>query len=70
MKQTGTGFMILLLLSLPGLAMAQSSVDSLMRSDGRIYVVIAVLLIILLGLFFYLFRVERRLKKLEDQNKD
>ncbi|HEX7755437.1 MAG TPA: CcmD family protein [Niabella sp.] len=70
MKQAGTGFLILLLLSLPGLAMAQSSVDSLMRSDGRIYVVIAVLLVILLGVFFYLFRIDRRLKKLEDQNKN
>ena len=70
MKQAGTRFLILLLLSLPGLAMAQSSVDSLMRSDGRIYVVIAVLLVILLGVFFYLFRIDRRLKKLEDQNKN
>ena len=70
MKQAGTGFLILLLLSLPGLAMVQSSVDSLMRSDGRIYVVIAVLLVILLGVFFYLFRIDRRLKKLEDQNKN
>ncbi|MGJ7029834.1 CcmD family protein [Niabella hirudinis] len=58
------------LLVLPGLAMAQSSSDSLMRSNGRIYVVIAVLLVILLGLFLYMFRVERRLKKLEKEGRD
>lgn len=63
-------FAFLLLLSLPGLAMAQSGVDSLMRSSGRIYVVIAVLLVILLGIFLYMFRVERKLKKLEKERQN
>ena len=37
------------------------------RSTGKIYVVVAVLVIVLLGLFAYLFSVDRRITKLEDQ---
>jgi len=36
-----------------------------MRSDGRIYVVIAVLLTILAGLVLYLVRLEKKIKTLE-----
>ncbi|WP_300602196.1 CcmD family protein [Niabella sp.] len=66
MKKSITRFFIfMLMLALPGLAMAQPAEESLMRSSGRIYVVIAVLLVILLGIFIYMFRVEKKLKKLE-----
>ena len=37
----------------------------LMRSNGKIYVVVAVLLIILTGLFIYLMNTDRRLTRLE-----
>ena len=36
-----------------------------MRSSGRIYVVIAVMLTILLGLILYLWRLDRKIGKLE-----
>jgi len=36
------------------------------RSEGKIYVVLAVVLIILGGLFYYLLRIDRKLKKLEE----
>ena len=36
-----------------------------MRSDGRIYVVIAVMLTILTGIVLYLFRLDRKLSQLE-----
>jgi hypothetical protein len=36
-----------------------------MRSNGKIYVVVAVLVIILLGLFIYLIRLDRKIGKLE-----
>ena len=36
-----------------------------MRSRGRIYVVIAVMLTILLGLILYLWRLDRKIGKLE-----
>ena len=35
------------------------------RGEGKIYVVIGVILIILAGLFFYIMRAERKIKKLE-----
>lgn len=35
------------------------------RADGKIYVVIAVLVTILLGLFIYVIRLDRKITKLE-----
>ncbi len=40
----------------------------LMRSNGKIYVVAGVLLIIFIGLFFYLISIDRRLKKMEQES--
>lgn len=40
------------------------------RADGKIYVVIAVVLILLLGFFFYLWRVDKKIDKLEDEIKN
>ena len=39
----------------------------MMRSNGRIYVVVAVMLTILAGLILYLVRIDRKLKKLEKE---
>jgi len=36
-----------------------------MRSNGKIFVVVAVLAIIFLGIIFYLIRLEKRIKQLE-----
>lgn len=41
-----------------------------MRSSGKIYVVIAVILTIFAGIIFYLIRLERKLNKLEKQNQN
>ena len=38
-----------------------------MRSNGKIYVVVAVCLIILIGLFLYVMNVDRKLRKLEKE---
>lgn len=40
-----------------------------MRQDGKIYVVVAVVLVILIGFFFYLFRIEKKLNDLENRLK-
>lgn len=40
-----------------------------MRSNGKIYVVVAVCLTILLGLFVYVFLIDRKITRLEN-NKD
>jgi len=36
-----------------------------MRSSGKIYVVVAVVVIIMLGIFIYLVNLDRKIKKLE-----
>lgn len=41
-----------------------------MRSNGKIYVVVGVILIVLAGLFIYLFSIERKVKKLEQKIED
>jgi CcmD family protein len=46
---------------------AQSEVEmaDLMRADGKIYVVVVVLLIIFIGLIVYLINLDRKVSKLE-----
>jgi len=39
-----------------------------MRSSGKIYVVIGVICIVFIGLAIYLFTIDRRLKKIEKHN--
>jgi hypothetical protein len=51
-----------LLVSLP--ALAQDKKD-LMRDNGRIYVVVAVMVTILVGLLIYLARLDRKMSRLE-----
>lgn len=40
-----------------------------MRSNGKIYVVVAVLAIILIGLFIFLINIDRKINRLEKQHK-
>ena len=50
-------------------AQGQVEMADTMRSNGKIYVVVAVCLTILLGLFLYVFAIDRKLSKLEkDRN--
>ena len=39
-----------------------------MRSNGKIYVVVAVVLIILIGLLLYLVRIDRKISRLEKES--
>jgi hypothetical protein len=39
-----------------------------LRSSGKIYVVVAVLLIILIGLIIFLIRIDRKVSRLEKKN--
>ena len=39
-----------------------------MRSSGKIYVVVAVSLTILIGIFFYLIRIDKKLTRLEKES--
>ena len=48
-------------------AQAQVEMADNFRGEGKIYVVIAVILIILAGFFFLLFKLDRRAKRLEKE---
>lgn len=50
---------------------AQDTVEmaDIMRSNGKIYVVVTVCLVILIGLFIYIARVDRKVSKLEKEIK-
>lgn len=37
------------------------------RGEGKIYVVVGVMLVLLIGLFAYLWRIDRNVKKLEEK---
>jgi hypothetical protein len=45
----------------------QTEMADLMRSNGKIYVVLAVLLTILAGLIIYLIRLDKKMVKLEKE---
>lgn len=49
-------------------AQNNSSSEELMRSNGKIYVVVAVCLTILTGLFIYVFLIDRKISKIEKEN--
>lgn len=38
------------------------------RAEGKIYIVVAVILVILIGLFVYLIRLDKKLTKLENSH--
>jgi hypothetical protein len=46
----------------------KSAIGNTMRSNGRIYVVVAVMLTILAGLILYMVRLDRKITKLEKEN--
>lgn len=39
-----------------------------MRSNGKIYVVVACVVVIVLGIYIYLINLDRKIKKLEDKS--
>lgn len=47
---------------------ADTSSADLMRSNGKIYVVVAVVVTILLGLFFYVYNLDRKISRLEKKS--
>ena len=51
-------------------AQSQPEMADTMRSNGKIYVVVGVILIVLIGLFLYLFSIERKVKRLEQKIDD
>ncbi|MDB4656016.1 CcmD family protein [Flavobacteriales bacterium] len=61
---------LLMLMAMPFLSMAQDvEMAEVMRSNGKIYVVIGVIAIIFVGLVVYLITIDRRLTKIEKEEK-
>lgn len=67
-------FLLILLTSLNFLATFAQSASGVematdLRSSGKIYVVVLVLLVIFIGFIIYLFTIDRRISKLEKKNR-
>lgn len=64
-------FLLCLLLSATLLSHAQDKVEmaDTMRGNGRIYVVVAVVLTILAGLILYVVRLDKKISRLEKESK-
>ena len=58
-------FVMGLLISAVSLAQDKPEMADVMRSNGKIYVVVAVCLTILIGLFLYIMMLDRRMRKIE-----
>lgn len=69
MKYRFYSLLCLLLLSLTNLP-AQAVATDFMRNTGKIYVVVAVIVVGFVGLFCFLFYMDKKLTKLEDQIKN
>jgi preprotein translocase subunit YajC len=54
---------------IPQLLAAQAS-DDFLRSTGKIYSVVVVLVIMFLGLVFYVWRLDKKVKQMEDERTD
>lgn len=48
---------------------AQDKQDDLMRSNGKIYVVVAVVVTIVIGLLIYLVNLDRKIGRMEKEKK-
>lgn len=58
---------ILLMTTIISFAQEKVEMADTMRSNGRIYVVVAVALTILIGLVLYMIRLDRKIAKLEKE---
>lgn len=46
---------------------AEVEMADTMRSEGKIYVVVGVIMLLFVGILIYLFSIDKKLRKLEDQ---
>jgi len=73
MKKLNTWLLLALFIGIHGMAKAQeSSVEmaDVMRSNGKIYVVVGVVVLIIIGILGYLIRLDLQLKKMEKQDRN
>lgn len=68
MRKTFKLLLTMTLTTIVSLASAQQAeMADVMRSEGKIYVVVAIILIVLSGLILYLFLLDRKLTRMEKQ---
>ena len=56
-----------IILSTQTFAQENLAAETPMRSNGKIYVVLAICITIILGLFIYLLSIERKIRQIEDK---
>ncbi|MBL7916615.1 MAG: CcmD family protein [Bacteroidia bacterium] len=61
--------LVMILSTLPGFAQDQVEMADLMRSNGKIYVVVAVAATVMLGLIIYLISIDRKVSSIEKKLK-
>ena len=57
-----------LLFSVNTFAQENATSESVMRSNGKIYVVVAICVTILIGLFLYIASIDKKIGKIEKEN--
>lgn len=62
-----TGLVFLMLMTSQTLLLAQAENSDFFRSIGKIYAVVAVLVVVFIGIFAFLFYLERKINKMERQ---
>lgn len=69
MKKIFAAIMFLVVSTITGAQAGTKKVETadLMRSNGRIYVVVAVMLTILIGLVLYIARLDKKISKMEKE---
>ncbi|WEK18336.1 MAG: CcmD family protein [Candidatus Pedobacter colombiensis] len=68
MKKISVTFLMLMFAMQLFAQNGNSSITESVYASGKIYVVVACVLLILFGLIFFLFSIEKRLKKLEQKS--
>jgi hypothetical protein len=70
MKQFLTFFMLMMISFTSAIAQGNENAKEAtgLRADGKIYVVILVVVTILLGLFLYVIRLDRKISRLEKKD--
>ena len=63
-----TLFIIGMIISMGSFAQDKVEMADTMRSNGKIYIVVAVCLTILIGLFLYVMRIDMKMSKMEKRN--
>jgi len=67
MRHKAISLLVLIVCSTRAMASGDSAAVDFLRSIGKIYSVVAVIVAIFLGIVIYLYRIDKKLTKLENQ---